>query len=107
MRVWVYVEGESDKLGLDALWRDWKSRLRMTGWSIRFIPLGGKPKYFKYIGQLAAEKLRERETDLVVGLPDLYPRKRAYQPIERPGSIRPRGAYGFSSETDEWHPRHA
>ncbi len=73
MKVWIYVEGESDKLGLDALWRNWKIRLRNAGWGIQFIPLGGKPKYLKYIGRLAAEKLTKNETDIVVGLPDLYP----------------------------------
>ena len=73
MKVWVYVEGESDKLGLDALWGDWKSRLRTAGWGIQFIPLGGKPNYFKLIGHRVAEKLIASDTDLVVGLPDLYP----------------------------------
>jgi len=73
VKVWIYVEGESDKLGLDALWRDWKIRLRNAGWGIQFIPLGGKPKYLKYIGRLAAEKLTKNETDIVIGLPDLYP----------------------------------
>ncbi len=73
MRVWVYVEGKSDKLGLDALWDGWKGRLNQAGWGIRIIPLDGKSKYFKVIGRRVAEKLQASETDLVVGLPDLYP----------------------------------
>jgi len=73
VKVWVYVEGTSDKLALDALWGDWKGRLREAGWGIRIIPLDGKSKYLKRIGRRVAEKLNASEQDVVVGLPDLYP----------------------------------
>ena len=47
--------------------------MRKVGWGIQIIPLDNKSKFFKKIGHRAAEKLRDNEHDLVVGLPDLYP----------------------------------
>lgn len=73
MNVWIYVEGRSDEIGLSALWRDWKSSLHKDGHRINIIPLNGKPNLFKQIGGRVADKLYGSETDIVVGLPDLYP----------------------------------
>lgn len=73
MKVWIYVEGESDKLGLEALWKGWRERLRQKGWGFAFIALGNKDKLLKRIGYLAAEKLAANDGDLVIGLPDVYP----------------------------------
>ena len=73
MRVWIYVEGESDKLALQALWKSWIERLRTAGYGISIIPLEGKSKFFNKIGPRAAEKLIANGEDIVVGLPDLYP----------------------------------
>ena len=73
MRVWIYVEGESDKLALLALWKGWVERLRTRGHGITIIPLDGKTKFFNKIGHRAAEKLIANGEDIVVGLPDLYP----------------------------------
>ena len=73
MKVWVFVEGTSDKQALSVLWRDWKQRLGKKGWGVQFIPLENKSKYFRKIGARAAEKLVYDVNDLVVGLPDLYP----------------------------------
>ena len=75
MKIWVYVEGMSDKLALSALWSEWKQNLKRNGWGIQPIPLKDKSNYFKKIGTLAAEKLKESKQDLIVGLPDLYPNK--------------------------------
>ena len=75
MKVWVYVEGRSDKDALSALCRNWKQDLRTSGWGIEIVPLDNKSKYFKRIGPRVAEKLVHDESDLVVGLPDLYPNK--------------------------------
>jgi hypothetical protein len=73
MKVWVYVEGDSDRLALLQLWRPWQCELRSKGWGVRIVPLDNKAKFLKKIGVRAAEKLVGDELDLVVGLPDLYP----------------------------------
>ncbi len=73
MRAWIYVEGPSDKLGLDALWTQWCGRMRAAGRGITIIPLMNKANFLKKVGQRAAEKLAANDSDVVVGLPDLYP----------------------------------
>ena len=73
MKIWFFVEGESERLALAALWMDWIGRLRQAGWGIAVIPLDNKSRYLRKIGDRAAEKLAATEEDLVVGLPDLYP----------------------------------
>jgi hypothetical protein len=73
MKVWIYVEGESDRIALNALWAGWREVLRGAGWGIQIIPLVDKSRFFRKIGPHAAEKLADNEYDLVVGLPDLYP----------------------------------
>jgi hypothetical protein len=73
MKVWIYVEGESDRLALFTLWARWRESLRTPGWGVVIIPLGNKAKFFRKIGHLAAEKLTNNTDDLVIGLPDLYP----------------------------------
>lgn len=73
MKVWVFVEGESDRLALSALWSVWAGSLQQAGWGIRIVPLDDKSRYFRKIGPRAAQKLVEDSNDLVVGLPDLYP----------------------------------
>ncbi len=77
MKVWVFVEGSSDVKALSALWSDWKEKLgeKEKGWGIHIIPLENKSKYFKKIGPRATEKLLNDPSDLVVGLPDLYPNR--------------------------------
>ena len=75
MKVWIFVEGESDVHALPSLWGDWQQKLGAKGWGLRFIDLDGKSKYFKNIGHLATEKLVHDTCDLVVGLPDLYPNR--------------------------------
>lgn len=73
MRVWVYVEGQSDAGALAKLWEEWRTKLRGAGWGIQIIPLAGKSRYFTKLGSHAAAKLVNNPLDLVVGLPDLYP----------------------------------
>jgi len=73
MKVWVFVEGESDQIALHALWASWQTRLGKKGWGIQIHPLDNKSRYFRKIGHRAAEKIVHDEHDLVVGLPDLYP----------------------------------
>ena len=73
MKVWIFVEGDSDVKALSALLNGWKQNLSAKGWSIQLIPLDNKSKYFRKIGSRATEKLANDARDLVVGLPDLYP----------------------------------
>lgn|GEM_PF-325797 len=73
MKAWVFVEGESDRLGLEALWRVWREDLRAKGHGIRIIALDGKAKFLRKFGARAAEKLAANGIDVVVGFPDLYP----------------------------------
>ena len=73
MKVWVFVEGESDRIALNALWASWQTRLSSSRWGIQIIPLDDKSKFFRKIGPHAAEKMVHDDQDLVVGLPDLYP----------------------------------
>ena len=73
MKVWVYVEGESDRLALRELWTSWRTRLGTAGWGIHLVPLANKAQYLRKVGPRAAEKLVADPSDIVVGLPDLYP----------------------------------
>jgi hypothetical protein len=75
MKVWVYVEGESDCLALNALFASWLCRMRKASWAIKMVSLDNKSKYFRKIGPRAAEKLVADPQDLVVGLPDYYPNR--------------------------------
>ena len=73
MKVWVFVEGPSDRLALQALWADWRERLRASRHGIEIIPLDDKSRFFRKIGPWAAHHLAGDAKDIVVGLPDLYP----------------------------------
>jgi hypothetical protein len=73
MKVYVFVEGPADRLALETLWRGWCDRLRQARHGIAVIALGDKSRFFRKIGPHAAEKLVASQTDVVVGLPDLYP----------------------------------
>ncbi len=73
MKVWVFVEGESDQIALNTLWASWRTELGKKGWGIQIHPLDDKSHYFCKIGHRAAEKVVNNDHDLVVGLPDLYP----------------------------------
>ena len=75
MKVWIFVEGDSDVKALSALLNGWKQNLSTKSWGIQVIPLDSKSKYFKKIGSRATEKLANNADDLVVGLPDLYPNR--------------------------------
>lgn len=73
MKAWVFVEGRSDVLGLESLWKSWRNRLREKRHGLAVIPLDTKSNLLKKLGHRAAEKLVGNDSDLVVGLPDLYP----------------------------------
>jgi len=73
MKVWVFVEGPSDRIALESLWKAWKERLREKRHGIAIIPLDDKSRFFRKIGHHVAEKLVGGAQDVAVGLPDLYP----------------------------------
>lgn len=73
MKVYVFVEGDADKRGLEALWQRWRQQLRPQGIGIEVIPLRNKDQFLKRIGDRAAEILFGDPNDVVVGLPDLHP----------------------------------
>jgi hypothetical protein len=73
MKVWVFVEGESDRIALNTLWASWQAELGKKHWVMQIHPLDDKSRYFRKIGHHAAEKIVNNDHDLVVGLPDLYP----------------------------------
>lgn len=73
MKAFLFVEGPSDQLGLEALWKPWRDRLRQKRHGLAIIPLDTKPNLLKKLGHRAAEKLADNDSDLAVGLPDLYP----------------------------------
>lgn len=75
MKLWIFVEGESDRIALNTLWATWRVSLQSVGWGIQIIVLDDKSRFFRKIGHRAAEKLANNEDDLVVGLPDLYPNR--------------------------------
>lgn len=78
MKAWIFVEGRSDVLGLESLWKSWRDRLREKRHGLVVIPLDTKPNLLKKLGHRTAEKLMGNDSDLVVGLPDLHP----IQPFE-------------------------
>jgi hypothetical protein len=73
MKVYVFVEGDSDRIALNTLWANWRNVLGAAGWGIHMIPLDDKSRFLRKIGHRAAEKLVNDPRDLAVGLPDLYP----------------------------------
>lgn len=73
MRIWWYVEGESDRLGLEALTESWRSQMALVGWGMTIVALENKKQLLFGIGRRAAQKLVGSKTDLVVASPDLYP----------------------------------
>ena len=81
MKIWVYVEGESDKNALTALWGGWTERLRLAGHGIKIIPLANKSQFLRKVGHRAARILYDNDEDIVIGLPDLYP-NREYETTE-------------------------
>ncbi len=73
MKVFVFVEGRSDVVALEALWRSWIEDLRNAGHGIALVALDDKSRFLRKIGPRAAEKLLSNDQDLAMGLPDLYP----------------------------------
>ena len=87
MKVWVFVEGISDRLALDAGWAGWKTLLRSSGWGIQIIPLDDKSRFFRKIGPRVAEKLVADVNDCVPSAGLQTPQNRAQCPNSAPEEI--------------------
>src|SRR3990172_12869416 len=74
MRIFVYVEGPSDKLSMEALLRPLIETASQKGCKIIFHNLGNKHKVFTKGPLKAVDRLKNHNRDYVVLLPDLYPR---------------------------------
>ncbi len=73
MKAFLFVEGRSDQLGLEAIWKSWRHRLGEKRHGLAIIPLDTKANLLKKLGHRAARILVDNDSDLAVGLPDLYP----------------------------------
>lgn len=73
MKIFVYVEAESDVSALKALLGTYLRKLREQGHGLSFIPLHDKAKLLRKIGPRAAEALVANDRDCVIALPDLHP----------------------------------
>jgi len=71
--IWVYVEGPSDKLGLEALLRNEIRDWRQRGIGLRLLPLGGKGNVLGEIGRRTRLALATNHADHIFALIDLYP----------------------------------
>lgn len=108
MRVLVYVEGPSDKLGLEALLAPLIEQKRQQGIGIEFFP---SPKGDKKVSLLrkvprkAANILLGDPAAVVVAMPDLYPKNKGFKHetagelIGGPASRRGRGLAGLCAVT--------
>lgn len=73
MKILVYVEGPSDRAGLEALLRPLVAAGREQGAGLRFLPQHGKTALLDGVPSRAAEHLAANPDDWVIALPDLYP----------------------------------
>jgi hypothetical protein len=71
--IWVYVEGLSDKLGLEALLREEIRNWRQQGIGLRLLPLKGKGNLLREIGRKTRLALDKGGIDHVFALVDLFP----------------------------------
>ena len=75
MKIFIYVEGPSDKKALEELFKGYKEQLRDQRHGLAFLHLKNKSRFLAKIGPRAAEKLADNDDDRVVALPDLYPNR--------------------------------
>lgn len=77
MRVLVYVEGPSDRAGMEKLFAAVIAQGRGQGVGISFLAAGGntggKARILDTVPMKAAKYLREHPSDWVLAAPDLYP----------------------------------
>jgi hypothetical protein len=73
VNVLVYVEGASDRAGLEALLAPVIREGKQRRVGIRFLPLEGKASILDDAPRKAADHLSDHPDDWVFALPDLYP----------------------------------
>jgi hypothetical protein len=81
MKVIVYVEGASDKLGMEALLRPLLQEKRQAGVEIGFFETPNGDRKFAVLTKVpirAANILLNDPYAVVVALPDLYPRNKGF-----------------------------
>ena len=81
MKVIVYVEGKSDRLGMETLLRPLVEEKRQQGVDIQFYetPNGDrKTAVLRKVPKKAVNTLRNLPHSVVVALPDLYPRNKGF-----------------------------
>lgn len=76
--VHVYVEGPSDKLALQALLAPLLAQLREQKVFVKFFPGAGKKFVLLEVPRRAVSILDRNPRDIVVALPDLYPRNQGF-----------------------------
>jgi hypothetical protein len=76
VKVLVYVEGDSDRIALEALLSPIIREGQQAGIAIRFLPLRGKDEVLRSSSLKAAADLARDARDWMFALPDLYPMKR-------------------------------
>lgn len=76
--VHVYVEGPSDKLALQALLAPMLARLREKRVFVKFFVGEGKKFVLLGVPKLAVSILDRKPRDIVVALPDLYPKNQGF-----------------------------
>ena len=75
MRIFVYVEGDSDRGALEQLLASYRQALRPGRHALRFVALGSKGAFFDRFASQAAGNLAGDGVNRVVALPDLYPNR--------------------------------
>jgi hypothetical protein len=76
--VFVYVEGPSDKLGMESLLSSVIKTSLTKGNSLTFISMNGKDSLLKKGPAKALNILRNRPDSWVFLVPDLYPRNKVF-----------------------------
>lgn len=75
MKVFVYVEGRSDSLGLETILSRLLDEARTIGVRVRFLPLRGKERVLRKAPSRAVVGLTTDPSSWHIALPDLYPMK--------------------------------
>lgn len=91
--VHVYVEGPSDKLALQALLAPLLAQLREKKVFVKFFEGSGKKFVLLEVPKRAVSLLDRNPRDIVVALPDLYPRNQGFEhetPAQLAAGIRER-----------------
>lgn len=76
--VHVYVEGPSDKLALQALLAPLLAQLREKRVFVKFFEASGKKSVLLEVPKRAVSILDRNPRDIVVALPDLYPKNHGF-----------------------------